>query len=93
MLHPKSEKFNCATCKKQKYETHTLWDRVRVFMFNFFNEDIQDVREDFYTKGYGDGYKAGMAQGLDQKRLKMTPEQIISEVTKWNKTPDEQSTN
>lgn len=52
----------CIDCKKEIHEFHSVWDRFRLFLFHFFHNDILDVKEEQYTKGYGEGYSAGFAQ-------------------------------
>ena len=51
--------IRCYTCRKQRDELDTIWDRVRGWFFNKFHEDIIDLSLGKYTQGYGDGYKAG----------------------------------
>ena len=51
--------IRCYTCRKQRDELDTIWDRIRGWFFNKFHEDIIDLSQAKYTQGYGDGYKAG----------------------------------
>ncbi len=52
----------CIDCKKEMNEQNTLWDTFRLFLFRFFHNDILDLKEEQYTKGYGEGYHAGFEQ-------------------------------
>lgn len=49
----------CKDCRKEYKELRSTWDKIRLFIFSFFQEDIADIRQDYYTKGYGEGYGAG----------------------------------
>lgn len=35
------------------------WDKLRNWMFRFFHQDIQDLSQEKFTQGFGDGYKKG----------------------------------
>ncbi len=49
--------MRCALCKKE--HPLSLWDKIRLFFFSFFKEDIQDLSDDKFTKGFGEGYVMG----------------------------------
>ena len=51
--------MKCRDCRREYKELRTAWDRVRLFFFGLFTEDIADIKEDYFTKGYGEGYSAG----------------------------------
>lgn len=60
--------MRCIDCKKELHEFHSTWDRFRLFLFHFFHEDIQDVKEEQFTKGYGQGYEAGFEAAKKAQR-------------------------
>ncbi len=49
----------CNQCRKNNSELDSTWDRVRLFFFNFFHNDIIELSQDRFTQGFADGYKAG----------------------------------
>lgn len=49
----------CARCRKVEAELDTMWDRVRLFFFDFFKGDILDLSQQKYTQGFSDGYVTG----------------------------------
>lgn len=51
--------MRCAQCKKVQKELDSWWDRVRLFLFHFFHQDIIDLSDDKFQQGFGDGYRAG----------------------------------
>lgn len=65
--------MKCSSCHKQDAELLTPWQHLRKWMFGFFAEDINDLREDTYTQGFGKGYEEGfrIAKGLGEENLKM----------------------
>ena len=54
----------CTVCRKAD-ELYTPWERFRRFFFHLFNEDIQDLSGDQFTKGFGRGYEAGFKHAQD----------------------------
>lgn len=56
----------CPDCRK--LVTSTRWEKIRMFFFRRFHQDIQDLREDMYTKGTSDGYKSGFQQATELNR-------------------------
>ncbi len=48
----------CATCRKAEV-LDSRWDKIRMFFFHFFHNDIIDLSQDKYTQGFGDGYVSG----------------------------------
>lgn len=65
-----TKQMKCIICKKEGQPIH-LKDRIRLWFFNhMFYEERQDLSEDKYTKGFGEGYKIGFQQSKEhQKRL------------------------
>lgn len=59
--------MKCIICKKEADQLQTTWDKIRLFFFHFFHEDIIDLSSDQYTKGFGEGYAAGYKQAMHQK--------------------------
>lgn len=49
----------CYTCRKEEADIDTWWDRVRLFFFYRFGEDVADLSQQKYTQGFADGYKSG----------------------------------
>lgn len=48
----------CTECRIN--ETHyTRYERIRRWFFHLFSEDIQDLRDETYTRGFGEGYEKG----------------------------------
>lgn len=64
--------MRCRDCRKQAKELDSWWDRVRLWFFYKFKNDIFDLSNDKFTEGYGEGYKAGLEQGgsLTQEYIK-----------------------
>ncbi len=55
------------------------WDRIRLFFFNFFHNDIIDLSQDKYTQGFGDGYRTGFLHGSDAEKERVrTKEDLLS---------------
>ena len=49
----------CSRCRKMEADIDTSWEKVRYWLFGFFHEDVKDLREEMYIKGFSDGYKKG----------------------------------
>lgn len=49
----------CRDCRKKSEQIDSRWDRIRLWFFNIFTDDITDLSSDKFTQGYGEGYKAG----------------------------------
>lgn len=41
-------------------------DRLRLWLFQRFHQDIVDLSQDKYTQGFSDGYKAGWDMGEER---------------------------
>lgn len=50
--------MKCSTCRKAEV-LDSPWDKVRMFFFHFFHNDIVDLSQDKYTQGFSDGYVKG----------------------------------
>lgn len=55
--------MTCTSCHKLNTEPLTYWQRFRKWCFEWFVEDVKDLRDDRYTQGFGEGYKNGFEQG------------------------------
>lgn len=51
--------MRCISCKKEEDALFSHWDRFRLFLFGFFHQDIIDLSDEKFTKGFGEGYQAG----------------------------------
>lgn len=61
----------CYQCRKINKELDTKWDRIRMFLFNFFHQDISDLSQSKYIQGFGDGYSKGREhQRMDNLKAK-----------------------
>lgn len=70
--------MKCSDCRKLEAELDGWWDRVRLWMFNWFKDDIIDLSQDKFTQGFSDGYKEGFKQA---KIYEETFKQAIKEST------------
>lgn len=63
--------MKCSQCRQLNKELDTKWERLKNFLFNWlFTSDIADLKQDFYTRGFGDGYRKGRDhQYYDDKRI------------------------
>ena len=54
--------MRCQDCKKDKADSDsflTVWERVKLFLFNKFHEEITDLSAEKFTAGVGVGYTLG----------------------------------
>lgn len=51
--------MRCTLCRKEKHEFHSIPYRIRLYILGFFQDDLQDAKDDSFTKGFGEGYEAG----------------------------------
>lgn len=81
----------CLQCRKVTEELDSWWDRVRLWLFNRFHEDIIDLAQDKFTQGFGDGYKEGFKQAKERgdKIYKETVNQLTEEIEKLQKSSTE----
>ncbi len=73
--------MRCTICKKDRGMTR--WDKIRLFFFGFFKEDIQDLSEDKYTKGFGEGYKEGYSMAMTYKDPVLSKAALEDYLKKW----------
>lgn len=71
--------MKCSICKKESKELQSTGDRIRLFFFHFFHEDIIDLSSDQFTKGFGEGYIAGYAKATEHRNTNQ-----ISVLQRWN---------
>ena len=57
----------CSQCRKQPVQD-SIWDRIRLFFFSFFRNDIVDLSQDKFTQGFGDGYQKGFEHGVQAEK-------------------------
>lgn len=53
----------CQECRVNEVAHYTRWERMRRWFFRKFTDDIQDLKDDCYTRGFGEGYKSGFTHG------------------------------
>ena len=72
--------MKCGTCRKVTAELDSLWDRLRLWIFNRFHTDIIDLSQDKYTQGFSDGWKTGFknAQEMEFKTEEALREEIFN---------------
>lgn len=70
--------MKCATCRKLTDELDSPWDRIRLFFFHFFHNDIVDLSQDKFTQGFADGYKVGLLQGREE--AKETTDELLKQM-------------
>lgn len=75
--------MRCIICKEEN--EYTLWDKVRLFLFGFFKEDIQDLSEDKFTKGFGEGYAAGYDRSAKERMPALSQEKLDNYMKQWTK--------
>ena len=51
--------MRCDSCKKERNNPLTYWDRFKLWLATFLTNDINDLRAESFTSGFGDGYKKG----------------------------------
>lgn len=51
--------MKCTDCRTKEVMTLTRWERLKLRLFNRFHDEIIDLSQAEYTKGFGDGYKRG----------------------------------
>ncbi len=67
----------CSVCRKAEEDLDSWWDKVRLFFFHFFHNDIVDLSQQKYTQGFADGYKVGGEHAVTTPKL---AEEVIAEV-------------
>jgi hypothetical protein len=55
----------CQECRVNEVAHYTRWERVRRWFFRHFTDDIQDLKDDCYTRGFGEGYEKGFIHRND----------------------------
>ena len=69
--------MKCQSCKDAEV-LDTRWDKIRLWFFNRFKKDIEDLRMDYYTKGISQGYQNGFKQAVEYEKLKKETLESIS---------------
>lgn len=74
----------CQTCRKADV-LDSRWDKIRLYLFHFFHNDIIDLSQDKFTQGFADGYKKGRE---DEKEISMQMmKEFMSEPIEITKLP------
>lgn len=60
--------MRCRDCRKLSKELDTYWDRIRLWFFYRFKNDIFDLKNDGFTEGYGEGYLAGFKEAMSKNK-------------------------
>lgn len=67
----------CANCKSLAAES-TWWERTRYWlMFRLFPEDMDNLANEKYTRGFGVGYKQGFQACYNQEKSR---EEALQEI-------------
>lgn len=60
----------CSQCRKADV-LDSRWDKIRLYFFHFFHNDIIDLSQDKFTQGFADGYKKGRADEKETSDKRM----------------------
>lgn len=61
--------MKCSDCRRLEAEMDTWWDKIRLFFFHRFHQDIIDLSQDKFTQGFSDGYKKGYEHAQANQRF------------------------
>lgn len=76
--------MRCAICKKEADQS--TWDKIRLWILHHvFSEDIQDLIEDKFTKGFGEGYLTGFKHVVDDKLVVNGKKNLDEILKRWSK--------
>ena len=68
--------MRCNDCRKDKAESDaflTTWERVKLWAFKHFHEEITDLSAEKYTSGFGEGYAVGFDHAKELARAHTCP--------------------
>lgn len=60
--------MKCRSCRKISVDLDTWWDRIRLWFFYRFKNDVFDLGNDKFTEGFGEGYQAGFKEAVKRDK-------------------------